>query len=130
MVYLNIQYPKFGYCDKLKLVAAKQNKKFSFHFLSAPPHPRRKNKKGKENFWFLPATSARISSRLSDSEVSICGVYCTKFEPILKAIPTNRTRGARGGSKLNRTLQYAPHAGEYASNPERKTLLAFLVWRG
>src|SRR3989344_235967 len=37
-------------------VTAKQNQKFPFHFLSAPPTPpAEENKKGKENFWFLPA---------------------------------------------------------------------------
>ena len=36
------------------MVAAKQNQKFPFHFLSAPPTPpAEENKKGKENFWFL-----------------------------------------------------------------------------
>ena len=35
---------------------AKQNQKFPFHFLSAPPTPpAEENKKGKENFWVLPA---------------------------------------------------------------------------
>ena len=33
---------------------AKQNQKFPFHFLSAPPTPpAEENKKGKENFWVL-----------------------------------------------------------------------------
>src|SRR3990167_5900039 len=38
--------------------------------------------------------------------VKLGGVYYTKFECILKAtlMPTNRTRGARGGLKLPRTL--------------------------
>src|SRR3990167_9397915 len=36
------------------LIAAKQNQKFPFHFLSAPPTPpAEEKKKGKENFWFL-----------------------------------------------------------------------------
>ena len=36
------------------VVAAKQNQKFPFHFLSAPfTPPAEENKKGKENFWFL-----------------------------------------------------------------------------
>ena len=36
------------------MVMAKQNQKFPFHFLSAPPTPpAEENKKGKENFWFL-----------------------------------------------------------------------------
>ena len=47
---------------------AKQNQKFPFHFLSAPPTPpAEENKKGKENFWFLlprpqGADEARIIS--------------------------------------------------------------------
>ena len=33
---------------------AKQNQKFPFHFLSAPPTPpAEEKKKGKENLWFL-----------------------------------------------------------------------------
>ena len=36
------------------MIAAKQNQKFPFHFLSAPPTPpAEEKKKGKENFWFL-----------------------------------------------------------------------------
>src|SRR3989344_4353720 len=36
------------------MLTAKQNQKFSFHFLSAPPTPPpEEKKKGKENFWFL-----------------------------------------------------------------------------
>ena len=36
------------------MVAAKQNQKFPFHFLSAPPTPpAEEKKKGKEIFWFL-----------------------------------------------------------------------------
>ena len=38
------------------MLPAKQNQKFPFHFLSAPPTPpAEENKKGKENFWVLPA---------------------------------------------------------------------------
>ena len=40
----------------MNLIAAKQNQKFPFHFLSAPSTPpAEENKKGKENFWVLPA---------------------------------------------------------------------------
>ena len=36
------------------MIAAKQNQRFPFHFLSAPPTPpAEENKKGKENLWFL-----------------------------------------------------------------------------
>ena len=43
----------------------------------------------------------------------------------------NRTRGARGGLKLRRTLHESPrHRLAPLGNPERKTLLAFLIWRG
>jgi hypothetical protein len=38
------------------MITAKQNQKFPFHFLSAPPTPpAEEKKKGKENFWVLPA---------------------------------------------------------------------------
>ena len=51
------------------------------------------------------------------------GVYCTKFELILKAIPTNRTRGARGGSELNRTLHESPAtASLHSATPKRKNV--------
>jgi len=45
-------------------------------------------------------------------------VYYTKFECILKAtlMPTNRTRGARGGSKLPCTLRLRGDAKECASD--------------
>src|SRR3989338_8930592 len=37
-----------------QMPTAKQNQKFPFHFLSAPPTPpAEEKKKGKENFWFL-----------------------------------------------------------------------------
>ena len=41
-------------------------------------------------------------------------LYCTELEPISKTNDSDKT----------------PRTGEYASNPERKTLLAFLIWRG
>ena len=38
------------------MLTAKQNQKFPFHFLSAPPPPHdEQKKKGKENCWFLRA---------------------------------------------------------------------------
>jgi hypothetical protein len=61
------------------------------------------------------------------------GVYCTKFELILKAIPmkANRTRGARGSSKLNRTLDAKPHH-RLASlgNTKKKNVPCFFDLRG
>src|SRR3990167_840196 len=47
-----------------------------------------------------------------------CGIHCTKFECILKAtlMPTNRTRGARGGLKLPRTLRLRGDARQCASD--------------
>ena len=42
------------FMSKCKYETAKQNQKFPFHFLSAPPTPpAEEKKKGKENFWFL-----------------------------------------------------------------------------
>src|SRR3990167_6440088 len=50
------------------------------------------------------------------------GVYYTKFECILKAtlMPTNRTRGARGGSKLPRTLVSPRHFLAEPRQPRKK----------
>jgi len=44
----------------------------------------------------------------------------------------NRTRGARGGFDLNRTLGQSPRhrLADSAETPKEKTLLAFLIWRG
>src|SRR3989338_10195130 len=51
-----------------------------------------------------------------------CGIHCTKFEFILKAtlMPTNRTRGARGGSKLPRTLVSFRHCLAEPRQPRKK----------
>ena len=47
MYYSKLPYNVF-------METAKQNQKFPFHFLSAPPTPpAEEKKKGKENFWFL-----------------------------------------------------------------------------
>ena len=61
------------------------------------------------------------------------GVYCTKLELILKAIlmPTNRTRGARDGSELNRTLHESPAtASLHSATPKRKMFLTLLIFAG
>jgi len=61
------------------------------------------------------------------------GVYCTKFELFLKAIPmpTNRTREARGGLKLNRTLHESPAtASLHSETPKRKNVPCFSDFRG
>ena len=48
---------------------AKQNQKFPFHFLSAPPTPPAEEKKeGKENFWFL---HTRVRERVRGALVRI-----------------------------------------------------------
>ena len=51
------------------MVTAKQNQKFPFHFLSAPPTPpAEENKKGKENFWVL---HTRVRERVRGALVRI-----------------------------------------------------------
>ena len=49
---------------------------------------------------------------------SLCGIHCTKFECISSKIliPTNRTRGARGGLKLHRSLRLHCDANQCASD--------------
>src|SRR3989344_4000569 len=61
------------------------------------------------------------------------GVYYTKFECILKAtlMPTNRTRGARGGSELNRTLQSARLVRSLRAREQKpKMFPTFLLFLG
>ncbi|MBP6911765.1 MAG: hypothetical protein KBB88_01015 [Candidatus Pacebacteria bacterium] len=54
---------------------------------------------------------------------NLCGVYCTKFELILKVIPTTRPRGARGGLKLNRTIHESSSTSSFHSaTPKRINL--------
>jgi len=49
----------------------------------------------------------------------------------LKAIPTNRTRGARGGSELNRTLHESPAtASLHSATPKRKNVPYSFDFRG
>jgi hypothetical protein len=60
-----------------------------------------------------------------------CGVYCTKFELILKVISTNRTREARGGFELNRTLHESPAtASLHSATPKRKNVPCFSDFAG
>ena len=67
-----------------------------------------------------PAPQAAASPNLSDSEVSFCGVYWTKFEctsdKIRRILTTNRTRGARSGSKPLRTPRLRGEANQCASD--------------
>src|SRR3989344_5655230 len=60
------------------------------------------------------------------------GVYYTKFECILKAtlMPTNRTRGARGGLKLSRTLVSFRHCLAEPRQPRKKNTPCFLDLAG
>jgi len=51
------------------MITAKQNQKFPFHFLSAPPTPPAENlKERKENFWFL---HTRVRERVRGALVRI-----------------------------------------------------------
>ena len=66
-------------------------------------------------------------------ELKLGGIYWTKFECILLIIliPTNRTRGARGGLKFNRTLQSARLARSLRSRERKpKIFLTFHVFFG
>ncbi|KKU40017.1 MAG: hypothetical protein UX56_C0045G0005 [Candidatus Azambacteria bacterium GW2011_GWD2_46_48] len=54
------------------MIAAKQNQKFPFHFLSAPPIPPAENLKlRKENFWLQGADEARRVRFTTQSERTI-----------------------------------------------------------
>src|SRR3989344_818270 len=108
MVYLNNQYPKFRYCDKLNLVTAKQNQKFPFHFLSAPPTPpAAENKKGKENFWVL---HTRVRESVRGALVRIT----TQSERTRQFQATTRSARAKSGILLemgSNFFKQTPHQG-------------------
>jgi len=54
LIYLINDSNRYFLHSKIVSEAAKQNQKFPFHFLSAPPTPPAENlKERKENFWFL-----------------------------------------------------------------------------
>ena len=53
-----------------QLLAAKQNQKFPFHFLSAPPTPpAERNKKGRKIFGFCPRESASAPEAQSERTI-------------------------------------------------------------
>jgi len=68
------------------MIAAKQNQKFPFHFLSAPPTPSaEEKKKGKENFWFLlprpqGADEARIIGHQGSARnaIELCSIHTAR----------------------------------------------------
>jgi hypothetical protein len=73
---------------------AKQNQKFPFHFLSAPPTPpAEENKKGKENFWVLPA---RVRERGRGALVRIT----TQSERTMQFQATTHAERAKSGVLL------------------------------
>lgn len=75
-------------------IAAKQNQKFPFHFLSAPPTPpAEENKKSKENFWFLlprpqGADEARIIGRQGSIQntFELRSIHTAIFRKVVKYI--------------------------------------------
>ena len=76
------------------MIAAKQNQKFPFHFLSAPPTPpAEENKKGKENFWFLlPRPKGADEARIIGRQ----GLIQNIFE--LRPVDTSNTKYYSPGS--------------------------------
>src|SRR3989338_9583431 len=93
------------------MIAAKQNQKFPFHFLSAPPTPpAEENKKGKENFWFLlprpkGADEARrlVVSRIvleksSDFFQETQPSFRIRFFAKIRSVAKRRDRGFRQNS--------------------------------
>ena len=89
------------------LNTAKQNQKFPFHFLSAPPTPpAEENKKGKEIFWFL---HTRVRERVRGALVRIT----TQSERTRQFQATTRSARAKSGVMLemgsNFFKQTPPH---------------------
>src|SRR3989344_5741401 len=80
--------------DNFNMIAAKQNQKFPFHFLSAPPTPpAEENKKGKENFWVL---HTRVRERVRGALVR----FPTQSEHTGQFQATTRSARAKSGVLL------------------------------
>jgi hypothetical protein len=94
----------------MNLITAKQNQKFPFHFLSAPPTPpAEENKKGKENFWFL---HTRVRERVRGALVRIT----TQSERTMQFQATTRSARAKSvrvllemGSNFFKQTPHYPH---------------------
>ena len=88
------------------MTTAKQNQKFPFHFLSAPPTPpAEEKKKGKENFWFwLPrpkgADEARRLERTIQSKATTRSVRAKWVRAKVNTSPPSNYRSTR--RSLNR----------------------------
>ena len=82
-------------------------------------------RKSKRDFGFR-----KIAPNSKSATCSLLCVYCTKSEPIFKT-KANRTRGARGGSKLSRTLHESPPLPRFTRQPQKeKMFLASFDFRG
>src|SRR3990167_594722 len=85
---------RFFQCMVSDFVTAKQNQKFPFHFLSAPPTPPpEEKKKGKENFWVL---HTRVHERVRGALVRIT----TQSERTRQFQVTTRSARAKSGVLL------------------------------
>ena len=90
------------------MLPAKQNQKFPFHFLSAPPTPpAEEKKKGKENFWFLlprpqGADEARIIGRqdYQQNTFELRSIHTAKIQ--------NQKKQAKRGRAEGATLMHSP----------------------
>ena len=76
--------------------AAKQNQKFPFHFLSAPPTPpAEEKKKGKENFWVCPRPQGADEARRLE-----CTIQSKATTRSARAISSLRQGSARNAVEL------------------------------
>ena len=92
----------------------------------------------RQKFWIRLGNSAGILGTrfarpafwlLKNRLVLFWCLYYTKLEPIFKTKWGNRTRGARGSSKLNRTLDAKPrHRLASLGNPKKKNVPCFFVF--
>ena len=90
------------------MIAAKQNQKFPFHFLSAPPTPpAEENKKGKENFWFLlPRPKGADEARIIGHQGSIQNTF--ELRSIHTAKIRNQKKRTKRGRAEGATLMHSP----------------------
>ena len=121
------------------LLTAKQNQKFPFHFLSAPPTPPAENLKlRKENFWFLPATegSGRGAQIGAYDSISLhhargaCDIICFESRFELGTINTPKQNSTafskpEGGTREARPTDFPPFSQTNSESRLRRDGLFF-----
>ena len=101
------------------MITAKQNQKFPFHFLSAPPTPPAENQKlRKENFWVL---HTRVRERVRGALVRIT----TQSERTRQFQATTRSARAKLGILLEMGSNFFKQTPQKSEIPALRQVFCF-----